>query len=438
MYPSVVQDHGKISIIKPKAQRQKRSFCYNCGASGHFGHVRVVCVCRCTVLWVVCTVVCIVLQCSYLCMIPTVPQECSQRRPQGYALPFTPIIASYDKNPPRGRIIAARGSPPPQGVVRDRFKPTKTRKEKKEAAKVRKIKKKEKKEKKKEKEKEKTKRKEKDATSDSEISKRKVKFAKISPTSKLKSKHSTKLHSPPPRPRKVDDVEQISVSVNFSDHLRVPLMRRVSLPASTPESSRPQWNPYAVTPVGDRYPYAETRYSSPVESHLRGDRTVSSTPVPPAGGLWRRQSAVVENEDFPRAAFVPVAASRHESVSGESYCTDVPCTEWKSQPLLGSSVTKPSSHDTTPGGLPFLRRGSRDAGPSPSSSDQKSLAHHQGPSRPQRATSAPQGASDGSQTFTLVDGHYLSSRGFRGSERVVRKITMLKPDLKGRRASHQQ
>ena len=374
-------------------------------------------------------------------MIHTSPQECSQRRPQGYALPFTPIIASYDKNPPRGQIITARDSPPPleeQGEVRDRFKHKKTREEKKEAVKIKSQKKKKKKEKEKKKGK-------KDASSiaSSKISKRKVRFAKISPTSKLKSKHSTKLHSPPPRSRNVDSIE--SISVKFPTQMWEPSTRRVSLPASTPESSRPQWNPYAVTPVDNRNASVDSRYSSPAESHTRRDRTVSLTPVPPREDLRRRQSAVVESDDFPRAPFVPAAGSRNRLSYGESYYTDTPCAEWRSQPLIGSSVSKPQpstreeGHGSTPG-LPFLRRVSQDTtpGPSPSHSGQKSISP-QGPSRLiQRSASAPQGGSGGGQTFTLVDGHYLSSRGFRGSERVVRKITLLKPDLKGRRTSHQQ
>lgn len=220
--------------------------------------------------------------------------------------------------------------------------------------------------------------------------KHKVKFAaqKHYP-SKKKFKPSS---PPPPVSGKVGSTAQASSISSFPGSSREPSSRRMSLPASTPEACRPQWS----------------SYSTHVENHTlplgTRDLTYGSEDL-------RRQSSA-NGGDFPRVPFLP---SRSLS-SGEQYYADTPCDEWRSRPLDHSATPGPSRshHQGATPSLSFLR--------------------HQ---RGQDATPRPSPGTSGSPGFSVVDGQYYSSRGFRGSERAVRKITILKPDLQGRRRSHQ-
>ena len=258
--------------------------------------------------------------------------------------------------------------------------------------------------------------------------KHKVKFAaqKHYP-SKKKFKPSS---PPPPVSGKVGGTAQASSVSSFPGSSREP-SRRMSLPASTPEACRPQWpasTPEACRPqwpastpeaCRPQWPASTpeacrpqwSSYSTHVENRTlplgSRDSTYGSEDL-------RRQSSA-EGGDFPRVPFLP---SRSMS-SGEQYYADTPCDEWRSRPLDHSATPGPSRshHQGATPSLSFLR-------------------HQRGQDATPRPSPVGQGTS-GSPGFSVVDGQYYSSRGFRGSERAVRKITILKPDLQGRRRSHQ-
>ena len=194
--------------------------------------------------------------------------------------------------------------------------------------------------------------------------------------------------SPPPRsrPSNADDSEPpLCVLAADPRPSSSSSSRRLSLPASTPETSRPQWG----------------RYSTPVENRRYAT---------PSKGGWpqqdqRRQSAM-DGDCFPRSPFLPLRKSM-SSGGEESYHVDTPCTEWTSQPL---------PHSTTPGPTHSYPQ---------YSASSLSFLHQQ---RGRDATSAGPSSAPRGGSFNLVSGQCGS---------MFRKITILKPDLQGRRRSHQ-